>query len=62
VSRVYALCTERWSPIAITRPKVIAIYESAREAKAELKRRNDSTRTRNDYWIESIPFLRKAMP
>lgn len=58
---VYALVSYHSNPVFITAPKVVAIYESAKDAKQEAKRRNESKRTRNEYWCERVPFIQSGV-
>lgn len=59
MSRAYALVAQRSSPVFLTSPKLVAIYQSSKQAKAEAIRRNESNRTRDEYWVESVPYIAK---
>lgn len=62
MSRVYVLISQLVSPAFITTPKVVAVYQSAKEAKAEARRRNGSNLTRHEYWVESVPYITPHRP
>lgn len=57
MTRAYVLCSQLFSPAYLTSPKVVAVYDSLKEAKAEAKRRNESNLTRHEYWVESVPRI-----
>lgn len=62
MSRAYVLCSQLHSPAFFTHPKVVAVYERAKDAKAEAKRRNASNLTRHEYWVESVPHIKQETP
>lgn len=39
----------------ITSPKLVAVYEDRKAAKAEVKRKNKAALS-NRYWVERVPF------
>lgn len=51
----YAIVSYRPSPVMITSPKLVAVYEDRKAAKAEVKRKNKAALS-NRYWVERVPF------
>lgn len=53
---VYLLISKEFSPVAITFPKVVAAYETRKQAQQEAERRNAVKNNIRDYWVERAVF------